>query len=96
MSVLETILYFVVPVIAAYVIITLLVAGPKLSRRPRYRAGQPWPYEPLFFTANPQGAHLEGHHDSGPHQPGHPQAGHEHTASGARAGAERGGARGSW
>lgn len=82
MSVLETILLYVVPVIAAYVLITLLVAGPKLSRKQRYRVGQPWPHEPLFWTANPDGAHLP--------------AAAEHVAAGAWAGAERGGARGSW
>jgi hypothetical protein len=83
-SVLETILYFVVPVIVIYVLIVLLVAGPKLSRRPRYRVGQPWPYEPLFWTANPEGAHL----------PADEHPADEHPAAVARA--ERGGARGNW
>lgn len=81
MSVLETILYFVVPSVGIYALIALLVAGPKLSRKQRYRVGQPWPYEPLFWTANPEGAHL-------PVVDGH--------AAGTRVGAERGGARGSW
>ncbi len=81
-SVWETILYFVVPSVGLYVLIALLVAGPKLSRRQRYRVGQPWPYEPLFWTANPEGAHLP--------------AADDHAVAGARVGAERGGARGSW
>ena len=81
-SVLETILYFVLPVAGIYGLVALLVARPKLARKQRYRVGRPWPYEPLFWTANPEGAHL-------PDAP-------EHAAAGARAGAERGGARGNW
>ena len=80
-SVLETILYFVVPTVGIYGLIALLVAGPKLARKQRYRVGQPWPYEPMFWTANPEGAHLPAE---------------SHPVVGTRAGAERGGARGSW
>lgn len=58
MSVLETILYFVVPSVGLYVLIAVLVAGPRLARRPRYRVGQPWPHQPLWWTANPEGARL--------------------------------------
>jgi hypothetical protein len=82
-SLLETILYFVVPSVGLYVLIGLLVMGRKTARRQRYRVGQPWRYEPLFWTANPEGAHLDAHTD-------------DHAIAGARAGAERGGARGSW
>jgi hypothetical protein len=83
-SVLETILYFVVPTVALYLGIALLVVAPRAARRPRYRVGQPWPHAPIWWTANPQGAQL-------------PPADHDTTAvTGARAGTERGGARGSW
>ena len=58
MSVLQTILVFVVPTVGGYLLIALLAAAPRLGRRPRYRAGQPWTYEPLWWTANPEGAHL--------------------------------------
>lgn len=64
MSVLETVLIFVVPAVGLYALITLAVVGPRLARRPRYRVGQPWPYPPLWWTANPKGAELppaEGH-----------------------------------
>jgi hypothetical protein len=81
-SVLETILYFVVPSVGIYALIALLVARRRLSGRQRYRVGQPWPYEPLYWTANPDGAHLS--------------AADHHVAIGGRVGAERGGARGSW
>jgi hypothetical protein len=57
-SVLETILYFVVPTVGLYLLIVALVVLPRRARRPRYRVGQPWPYEPLWWTANPEGAQL--------------------------------------
>lgn len=64
MSVWETILVYVVPSVGLYLLITLLVVAPRAARRPRYRVGQPWPHEPLWWTANPVGARLpvvEGH-----------------------------------
>ena len=91
MSVWETILYFVVPSVALYVGIALLVVAPRTARRPRYRVGQPWPHEPMWWTANPQGAHLPPVDHSGDHT-----ADRGPALVGARAGAERGGARGSW
>jgi hypothetical protein len=57
-SVLETILLFVVPSAGLYLLIVLLVVAPRMARRPRYRAGQPWQHEPIWWTANPQGAQL--------------------------------------
>lgn len=58
MSVLETVLTFVVPTMGLYLLIAVLVAGPRMARRPRYRLDQPWRFAPLFWTANPQGAEL--------------------------------------
>jgi hypothetical protein len=55
-SVWETVLRFVVPPVGLYLLIALLVVGPRWARRPRYRPGRPWPYEPLFWTASPPGA----------------------------------------
>jgi hypothetical protein len=63
-SVLQTILYFVVPSVGLYLLIALLATAPRLGRRPRYRSGQPWPHQPLWWTANPRGAQLpavDGH-----------------------------------
>jgi hypothetical protein len=57
-SVLETILFFVVPAVGLYLLIALLVVAPRMARRPRYRVGQPWPHEPMWWTANPRGAQL--------------------------------------
>lgn len=52
------VLIYVLPGLALFGLITLLVVGPRLARRPRYRAGQPWRFEPLWWTANPAGAQL--------------------------------------
>jgi len=89
-SVWETILYFAVPAVALYAGITLLVIAPRMARRPRYRVGQPWPHEPMWWTANPEGAHLPAAHA------GDESADRGSALVGARAGVERGGARGSW
>ena len=91
MSVWETILYFAVPSVALYLGIALLVVAPRMARRPRYRVGQPWPHAPMWWTANPQGAHLP----AADHSPGH-SADRGPVLAGARAGTARGGARGSW
>ena len=59
MSVFETILYFVVPTAVLYGLIwTLSVLRNRKKRPQRYRLGQPWNFEPLWWTANPEGAHL--------------------------------------
>jgi hypothetical protein len=74
-SVLETILVFVVPTVAIYGLIAALVVLPRRARRPRYRSGQPWPFEPLWWTANPEGAQLPAVSD-------HPVAGDRGGARG--------------
>jgi len=58
-SVLETILYFVVPSAGLYLLISLLVVAPRFaSSRPRYQVGQPWPHQPLWWTVSPEDAKL--------------------------------------
>lgn len=58
MTVPESVLFLVVAPIVLYAVVALLAAAPRLRRRARYRVGQPWTYEPLWWTANPRGAHL--------------------------------------
>ncbi len=58
MTVVETLLTFVVAPAALCGVIALWTVARRRSRRPRYRVGDPWPYQPLFWTANPEGAHL--------------------------------------
>ena len=57
-TVLQAVLFLVVVPVALYVLIALLAAAPRMGRRPRYRVGQPWTFEPLWWTANPAGAQL--------------------------------------
>ena len=57
-SVLETLLLFGVPTVGLYLLIILAVVGPKRAKQPRHRVGQAWGYAPLWWTANPEGAHL--------------------------------------
>ena len=63
MSVLETLLWFGVPVVGIYLLVFLAVMGPKQAKRKRHRVGEAWGYEPLWWTANPEGAHLPAAHD---------------------------------
>ena len=62
MSVFQTFLVFVVPVVCIYFLVSLAVVGTKKAKRRRYRVGEPWDYEPLWWTANPEGAHLPAAH----------------------------------
>jgi hypothetical protein len=61
-SVLQTFLVFVVPVVGVYFLVSLAVVGTKKAKRRRYRVGEPWDFEPLWWTANPEGAHLPAAH----------------------------------
>lgn len=58
MSVLETVLRFVVPTVGILALLTALVVVPRMARRPRYRTGQAWAHPPLWWSANPDGANL--------------------------------------
>ena len=63
MSVFETILYYVVPTGALYGGIWTIATLRNRKKRPqRYRLGQPWNFDPLWWTANPEGAHLPAAH----------------------------------
>lgn len=62
MSVLQTFLVFGVPVVCLYALVYVAVMGPKQAKRKRYRVGEPWDYGPLWWTANPEGAHLPAAH----------------------------------
>ena len=62
MSVLETLLWFGIPVVGIFLLVFLAVLGPKQAKKKRYRVGDAWDYEPLWWTANPEGAHLPAAH----------------------------------
>jgi hypothetical protein len=55
-SVLYTILVLVLPSLALYLLVALLAAGRRRTRRTRYRPGDGWHYEPVWWSANPTGA----------------------------------------
>jgi hypothetical protein len=61
-SVLETLLWFGIPVVGIVLLVCLAVFGPKQAKRKRHRVGEAWDYEPLWWTANPEGAHLPAAH----------------------------------
>ena len=62
MSVLADTPGFGIPVVGVYFLVSLAVVGPKQAKRKRYRVGEAWDYEPLWWTANPEGAHLPAAH----------------------------------
>ena len=57
-SVLQTLLLYGGGTIGLYLLIVLAVVVPKRSKQPRHRVGKAWGYAPLWWTANPEGAHL--------------------------------------
>lgn len=80
MPVVETVLIYVLIPAAIYGVIALLTLLPKSTRVARYRAGQPWTYEPVWWSAEGGRAHQP--------EESAPDAEPVRTA--------RGGARGNW
>lgn len=53
-TVLQTIgVYLLIP-LAVYGVLSLFTLWPRIARGPRYRPGQEWKHEPLWWTGNPQ------------------------------------------
>lgn len=61
MTVVQTVLVYVLIPAAVYGLIALLTLVPKKSRAPRYRPGQEWSYDPVWWSANPVGHQVESH-----------------------------------
>jgi len=74
--VLQTVLVFVLVPLGLFLVVSLLAAGRRRQRPTRYRPGEPWRHEPVWWTANPAGAPR-------PELP-------ENVASGTKGGAEGG------
>jgi hypothetical protein len=90
-SVVQTVLIYVLIPAAVYSLVALLVFVPRKSRLPRYRPGQEWTYDPVWWTANPA-----GHNPDGTVDVLHAVASRvEHAPVGA-GNTARGGARGNW
>ena len=64
MNVAETLLVFALIPLAIYGVIALLTLWPKFARTPRYRPGQDWDYEPVWWTANPAGVGARVNHSA--------------------------------
>ena len=58
MSVLGTLTLYGVPTLGVVFLVFLAVFGTRRAKAPRHRVGQAWGYAPLWWTANPEGAHL--------------------------------------
>ncbi len=56
----QTVLVYVLVPLLSCVLISLLAAGRRRSRRPRprYRPGEAWPHAPVWWSANPDGVRL--------------------------------------
>jgi hypothetical protein len=100
-TVVETLLVFVVAPLAVVVVLALLTLVPGRHKRPRYKPGQAWEHEPVWYEPQPERAAA----DHGPaHGDGHAALGAggatRALTSGQAAtpavGGPRGGARGTW
>jgi hypothetical protein len=85
-NVAETILVFAGIPLAIIAVMALLIFVPGGRKRTRYKSGQPWDHEPIWYEPHPDGPGGHGAHaaiEAG-------AAGHAST------GAPFGGARGTW
>jgi hypothetical protein len=82
-TVVETILVYAVAPLAVIAVLALLTLVPGRRTRPRYKPGQAWEHEPIWYEPHPEAA--GGHGD-------HPAL----TAGSTPAAGPRGGARGTW
>jgi hypothetical protein len=83
-TIVETLLVFALIPLAIYGVVALVTLRDRFARNPRYRPGQDWDHDPVWWTANPAG--LGADHS----------AVTAATTDGAFARTAKGGARGSW
>jgi hypothetical protein len=64
-SVAETLLVYVGIPLAVILLIAALTFLPGGRKRPRWKSGQPWAHDPVWFEPHPEetGGHGEGHGD---------------------------------
>jgi hypothetical protein len=102
-TVVETILVYVVAPLAVIAVLALLTLVPGRRKRPRYKPGQSWQHAPVWYEPHPEATG----HSAGGHGDGHAalEGGATRAAlpSGAATGSAtsvpggpRGGARGTW
>jgi hypothetical protein len=75
-NVAETLLVFVGAPLAVIVLLALLVYLPGGRGRPRYKSGQPWEHEPIWYEPHPEHGPAGGHGSAGTpgDRPGETQA----------------------
>ena len=83
-TVVETILVYAVAPLAVIAVLALLTLVPGRHKRPRYKPGQAWEHEPIWYEPHPE---LTG---------GHGDAHRALPAGSTPAAGPRGGARGTW
>ena len=54
MTVVETVLVFVGIPLGASAVLALAVLGPAAARTPRYRPGNGWDYDPVWYLPHPE------------------------------------------
>jgi hypothetical protein len=84
-TVAETLLVFVGAPLAVVLLLAALIYLPGGHKRPRWRAGQPWEHDPIWFEPHPGAVPTAGHGSS-----------HALEAGSTTAGGPLGGARGTW
>lgn len=84
MSVMQTIVVFVLVPLVVFGVVAAMTVWPARSGAPRYRSGQEWNHEPVWWSAHPTG------HEGGPEDLA------AVSAEPAQAVTARGGARGRW
>jgi hypothetical protein len=84
-TVAETLLVFVGAPLAVVVLLALLIFLPGGRKRPRWKPGQPWDHEPVWYEPHPGALPAAGH---GSH--------HALEAGATPSGGPLGGARGTW
>ena len=108
MTVVETILVFAAIPLAIVLVMALLIFVPGGRKRVRYKSGQPWDHEPVWYEPHPVDGSAAGHGETraiGSSVYGEP-TGDEHSVHGSSApgggvppalsGGPLGGARGTW
>jgi hypothetical protein len=95
-SVWQTILIYVVIPGGFYGVVALLTLWPKFARSPRYRPGQPWTYEPVWWAGSPGGHVADAVLDAAAHAHAESHQAETNTGTDAPVNTARGGARGNW
>lgn len=92
-SVAETLLVLVGVPLAVIAVVALLIFVPGGRKHPRWKSGQPWDHEPIWYEPHAGALPAEGH-GSG-HGSNH-GSGHALEAGATSTGGPLGGARGTW